>query len=70
MRALIGEELGAAPADALAAAGDDGPEALQTEVHWRLLPYASQVFSMEAPRVYFGSTILPTRIFPAWVQRK
>jgi len=47
-------------ADAFAAAGDDRTKPLQTEIHSPLLSVlsASKAFAIEAPSVYFGSTLL------------
>ncbi len=69
--AFVGENVGASPADALAAARDDGVQSLKPRSIIRLLNAGGRKsLRIDAPSVYLGSTMLPTRILPACVSRK
>ena len=58
-RRFIGEDVRNAPADAFAAARNDGFQALQSQIDIRLLVglWPAVLFRRVAPSVYLGSTI-------------
>ena len=68
-RALGREAVRDRSADAFGATGDEGAAALQSEVH-RYTPSPAIDFSTDAPSVYFGSTMLPSRTRPHCVSSR